>query len=220
MKLVVCALSLLAGLPSLMSAQKISFAVPRLQGPTVRATLGPIAVVATLSGHRVSVRPASAPRRTATPRARTGSSRDRQRGAGARHCQPLCGDPLPLRRREPGCRVRLLGVCPVRLWAEWRSPPPHLQTPGLGGAPCAPRHRVSGARGPAPVCQPRHPDQPRSHLRGWQSYPPLDGGRRWGGLRRPVHPSGEVVPGPARRLPTCPLRGSPSTLLLPSAVSP
>lgn len=74
MKLVVCALSLLAGLPSLMSAQKISFAVPRLQGPTVRATLGPIAVVATLSGHRVSVRPASAPRRTATPRARTGST--------------------------------------------------------------------------------------------------------------------------------------------------
>jgi cell wall-associated NlpC family hydrolase len=72
MKLVVCALSLLAGLPSLMSAQ-ISFAMPRLQGPTVRATLGPIAVVATLSGHRVSVRPASTPRRT-TPRARTGSS--------------------------------------------------------------------------------------------------------------------------------------------------
>src|SRR4051794_29641322 len=73
MKLVVCALSLLAGLPSLMAAQ-ISFALPRLQGPTVRATLGPIAVVATLSGHRVTVRPASAPRRTATPRARIGTT--------------------------------------------------------------------------------------------------------------------------------------------------
>lgn len=73
MKLVVCALSLLAGLPSLVSAQ-ISFALPRLQGPAVRATLGPIAVVATLSGHRVSVHPAGAPRRTTIGRARTGST--------------------------------------------------------------------------------------------------------------------------------------------------
>ncbi|HEV7365520.1 MAG TPA: NlpC/P60 family protein [Gemmatimonadales bacterium] len=72
MKLVVCALSLLAGLPSLMSAQ-ISFAVPRLQGPTVRATLGPIAVVATLGGHRGRVSPAGAPRRTPASRARAGS---------------------------------------------------------------------------------------------------------------------------------------------------
>ena len=73
MKLVVCALSLLAGLPSLMSAQ-ISFAFPRLQGPTVRATLVPIAVVATSSGHRVSVGPARAPRRTTIGRARIRST--------------------------------------------------------------------------------------------------------------------------------------------------
>ena len=63
MKLAVCALSLLAGLPSPMSAQ-ISITLPRLQRPAVRATLGPIAVVATLGGHRVSVRAARAPRRT------------------------------------------------------------------------------------------------------------------------------------------------------------
>jgi cell wall-associated NlpC family hydrolase len=68
MKLVVCALSLLAGLPSLMSAQ-ISIILPRLQRPAVRATLGPIAVIATLSGHRVSARAARAPRRTPTGRA-------------------------------------------------------------------------------------------------------------------------------------------------------
>lgn len=73
MKLVVGALSLLAGLPSLMSAQ-ISFAFPRPQGQMVRATLGPIAVVATLSGHRVSVGSARAPRRTTTGRARLGSA--------------------------------------------------------------------------------------------------------------------------------------------------
>jgi cell wall-associated NlpC family hydrolase len=55
MKLAVCALSLLAGLPSLMSAQ-ISITLPRIQRPAIRATLGPISVVATLSGHRASVR--------------------------------------------------------------------------------------------------------------------------------------------------------------------
>jgi cell wall-associated NlpC family hydrolase len=73
MKLVVCALSLLAGLPSLMAAQ-ISIALPRLEAPAVRATLGPIAMVATLSGHRVSVRAAHAPRRAPTGRMRTGSA--------------------------------------------------------------------------------------------------------------------------------------------------
>ena len=72
MKLVVCALSLFTGLPSLLSAQ-ISIALPRVPSPAVRATIGPFAVVATLSGHRVSVRPSASPRRTATGRSRTGS---------------------------------------------------------------------------------------------------------------------------------------------------
>src|SRR5947207_2328299 len=65
MKLAVCALSLFAGLPSLTSAQ-ISFVLPRIPSPTVRATLGPISVVATLSGHRVRVGAARTPRRTTT----------------------------------------------------------------------------------------------------------------------------------------------------------
>jgi cell wall-associated NlpC family hydrolase len=65
MKLAVCALSLLAGLPSLMSAQ-ISITLPRIQRTAVRATLGPISVVATLSGHRASVRATPVARRTPT----------------------------------------------------------------------------------------------------------------------------------------------------------
>jgi cell wall-associated NlpC family hydrolase len=70
MKLVACALSLLVGLPSVLTAQ-INISVPRLQRPAVSATLGPISVVATLGGHGVSVRarPAS-PRRTPTVRTR------------------------------------------------------------------------------------------------------------------------------------------------------
>jgi cell wall-associated NlpC family hydrolase len=70
MKLAVCALSLLAGLPSLTSAQ-ISITLPRIQRPAVRATLGPIAIVATLGGHRASVRATRAPRRTPAGRPHT-----------------------------------------------------------------------------------------------------------------------------------------------------
>jgi cell wall-associated NlpC family hydrolase len=66
MKLVVCALSLFVGLPSLTSAQ-ISFALPRIPSPTIRATLGPISVVATLSGPRVRLGAARTPRRTRGP---------------------------------------------------------------------------------------------------------------------------------------------------------
>jgi cell wall-associated NlpC family hydrolase len=60
MKLLACALPLLAGLPSVMSGQ-VSLSVPRLPHPALRATLGPISLVATLSGHSVALR--AAPRR-------------------------------------------------------------------------------------------------------------------------------------------------------------
>ena len=73
MKLAVCALSLLVGLPSLSFAQ-ITITLPRLQRPEVRATLGPIAVVATLGGHRATVRPVRAPHGTPTRRARTAAA--------------------------------------------------------------------------------------------------------------------------------------------------
>lgn len=70
MKLLACALPLLAGIPSVLSAQ-VNISVPRLQRPAVRATLGPISVVATLGGHGVSVRATPrAPRRTSTGRTR------------------------------------------------------------------------------------------------------------------------------------------------------
>jgi cell wall-associated NlpC family hydrolase len=71
MKFVACALPLLAGLPSGVSAQ-INISLPRFQRPAVRATLGPIAVVATLGGHGVSVRATPRlPHRSPTTHGRT-----------------------------------------------------------------------------------------------------------------------------------------------------
>ena len=71
MKLLACALPLLAGLPGVLSAQ-IALTVPGLQAPAVRATLGPIAVVATLGGRGVTVRAVPrASRRTPARRTRT-----------------------------------------------------------------------------------------------------------------------------------------------------
>jgi cell wall-associated NlpC family hydrolase len=57
MKLIACALPLLAGLPSVLSAQ-INISLPRLSRPAVRASLGPIGVVATVGGKGVTVRAA------------------------------------------------------------------------------------------------------------------------------------------------------------------
>ena len=71
MKLIACALPLLMGLPSVLAAQ-VNIRLPSLQRPTVRATLGPIAVAATWSGHGVSVRATPrSPRRLPTARGRT-----------------------------------------------------------------------------------------------------------------------------------------------------
>jgi cell wall-associated NlpC family hydrolase len=77
MKLIACALPLLAGLPSVLSAQ-VSLSIPRLSRPAVRATLGPIGIVATVGTNGVSVRAAPrAARGTAiarAPRARAATS--------------------------------------------------------------------------------------------------------------------------------------------------
>jgi cell wall-associated NlpC family hydrolase len=71
MKLVACALPLLAGLPSVMAAQ-VTISLPRVQRPIVRAALGPVSITATLGGHGVSVRAApSGSRRAPTTRAST-----------------------------------------------------------------------------------------------------------------------------------------------------
>lgn len=68
MKLIACVLPLLAGVPSVVAAQ-VNVSLARFQRPVVRATLGPVAVVATLGGHGVSVRAApTLPRRSPTPR--------------------------------------------------------------------------------------------------------------------------------------------------------
>jgi cell wall-associated NlpC family hydrolase len=75
MRLLACTLPLLAGIPSVMSAQ-VSLVLPKIQRPEVRATLGPIALVASVSAHGVTVRTgtniprrapvARVPRRTST----------------------------------------------------------------------------------------------------------------------------------------------------------
>ena len=58
MKLVVCALSLLAGLPSLMAAQ-ISFALPRIPSPTVRAALVSVKAITLVRASSRGVMPTS-----------------------------------------------------------------------------------------------------------------------------------------------------------------
>lgn len=74
MKVAACALSLMAGLPSVMAAQ-VSLSIPRLQRPVVRAALGPVSIVATVGGHGVSVRATPGSRaKVSSPRARTPAS--------------------------------------------------------------------------------------------------------------------------------------------------
>ena len=69
MKLFACTLPLLAGLPSVMSAQ-VSISLPKIQRPAVRASLGPVSLVATLGGHGISIRAGtSSPRRVPVARA-------------------------------------------------------------------------------------------------------------------------------------------------------
>ncbi len=54
MRLIACTLPLLAGIPSVLSAQ-VSLSLPKIQRPAVRASLGPISLAATLNGHGVTV---------------------------------------------------------------------------------------------------------------------------------------------------------------------
>lgn len=71
MKLIACALPLLAGLPSVLAGQ-VNLSFPRLQRPALRATLGPLSVLATLGGHglRIGATP-TLPRRVSSARRRT-----------------------------------------------------------------------------------------------------------------------------------------------------
>jgi cell wall-associated NlpC family hydrolase len=54
MKRLACAWPLLAGIPSVLSAQ-VSLSFPRLQRPVVRAALGPVSILATLNSRGVTV---------------------------------------------------------------------------------------------------------------------------------------------------------------------
>jgi cell wall-associated NlpC family hydrolase len=88
MKLIAGTLPLLVGLPSILSAQ-INLSLPRLPRPAVRATLGPIAVVATVGGRGISVRagtgsPARVPA-ARLPRGTAGASSARLLATGGRY---------------------------------------------------------------------------------------------------------------------------------------
>jgi cell wall-associated NlpC family hydrolase len=66
MKRIACVLPFLAGIPGAVAGQ-VNLGLPRLQAPVVRASLGPLAVVATVKGSGISVRatPGSRTRRSA-----------------------------------------------------------------------------------------------------------------------------------------------------------
>jgi cell wall-associated NlpC family hydrolase len=74
MKLFACTLPLLAGVPSVLSAQ-VSLSLPKIQRPAVRATLGPIGLVATLGEHGVTVRAGAASTRRGTSARPSGNAR-------------------------------------------------------------------------------------------------------------------------------------------------
>lgn len=100
MKLIACALPLLAGLPSVMSAQ-VSLSLPRVPRPVVRASLGPVAIVATLGGNGVSVR--------ATP----GSHRSPSSRATSTNGSASAARVLATSKRYLGTRYRYGGESPV-----------------------------------------------------------------------------------------------------------
>jgi peptidoglycan DL-endopeptidase CwlO len=82
MKLIACTLPLLAGLPSVLSAQ-VSLSLPKLSRPAVRATLGPVAIVASLGGAGVTVHAGSRPSRNARlPHTTAGASAARVLATG------------------------------------------------------------------------------------------------------------------------------------------
>jgi peptidoglycan DL-endopeptidase CwlO len=102
MKLVACALPLLAGLPSVMAAQ-VTLSLPRLQRPVVKASLGPVSVVATLGGHGVSVR--------ATPGSRSKATAPRNRTTAS--ASASAGRVLATAKRYVGIRYRYGGESPT-----------------------------------------------------------------------------------------------------------
>jgi cell wall-associated NlpC family hydrolase len=105
MRIIACALPLLAGAPSVMAAQ-VTFSLPRVQRPVVRATLGPVALVASLGGHGVSVKATS---RVTTGAAR--SARARPEAAGDKGYGTAAGI-LATAKRYLGARYRYGGESP------------------------------------------------------------------------------------------------------------
>lgn len=103
MKLIACTLPLLAGIPSVLSAQ-VQLSLPRVSRPVVRATLGPVAIVASVGGSGVTLR--AAPRATSRTPARGGPASRTAAGATASKV-------LATARRYVGTRYRYGGETPA-----------------------------------------------------------------------------------------------------------
>jgi cell wall-associated NlpC family hydrolase len=73
MKRLACAWPLLAGIPSVLSAQ-VSLSFPRFQRPAVRAALGPLTVLATLDSRGVTVHASPKTTRSSSARAPAATS--------------------------------------------------------------------------------------------------------------------------------------------------
>ena len=130
MKFIACALPLLAGAPSVMAAQ-VTIALPRVQRPVVRATLGPIAVVATVGGRGVSVRATPGVTRPTAP-SRTATKGHATAAGILATAKRYVGDPLCLWRRESYIRIRLLGFRAVCVWSTRYQTAAHFPGAGIG----------------------------------------------------------------------------------------
>ena len=100
MNRIACALPLLAGIPSVLSAQ-VNVSLPRLQRPIVRAALGPLSVVATLEPHGVRVH--------AAPKSVRTTSRPRKSSVASASAASI----LATAKRYVGTRYRYGGGSPV-----------------------------------------------------------------------------------------------------------
>ena len=204
MKLIACTLPLLAGLPSVLSAQ-VTLSLPRLPRPAVRATLGPIAVVATLSGHGVTVRAGSRLARRAPaarlPRTTAGASAARVLATGDQYL----GERYVYGGAKPGVGFDCSGFVQYVFGRHGVSLPRTSRQQATAGR-ALPRALTALRPGDLMLFSSQGSwSGPRRYLRRGQPHDPLERRGRRGGIRRPVDTAGQVVPGPPRGVPARPL---------------
>ncbi len=206
MKLFACTLPLLAGLPSVMSAQ-VSLSLPRIQRPAVRATLGPVSLVATLGGHGVSIRAGTRSARRA-PVARAPRRAETASASAARvlaTAESYLGKKYVYGGETPAAGFDCSGFVQYVFGRHGVDlPRTSRQQAGAGRALSREGDYAEAGRSDVVLQQGRSRGS-RRDLRGKQSNPPFQRRRRRCGIRRPCHATRQVVPGPPRRLSPGPL---------------